>query len=199
MVDDVEEAGVVRMIGLEPLALTHPALGVVEFGGEAVEALGPLADLFPQVAHLATRAGPSELAVGEFVVPVDERFDLAVGLFASGGERHDVVASIGRTGGEYAGESVLLGNEVLDGPEHDGLAGVDGEALVALAVERLLDDLDGIVGESEPWPAESPISAVRVRDRWFEIGPLEKAASPRSRSGKGARQDVGCQPGCQSG
>jgi hypothetical protein len=30
-VDSVEEAGVVRMVGLELFALTHPVLGVVEF------------------------------------------------------------------------------------------------------------------------------------------------------------------------
>jgi hypothetical protein len=59
----------------------------------------------------------------------------------------DVVAAIGWAGGEHTRQAVRLGDEVLDGPEGQWFAGVDGEALLALAVERLLDDLDRFAGE----------------------------------------------------
>ena len=46
VVDGVEEASLTRMVGLELLSFAHSAAGVVELGGEAVEAFGPLANLF---------------------------------------------------------------------------------------------------------------------------------------------------------
>ena len=68
----------------------------------------------------------------------------------SGLERGDVVGPIGWALGQNGDEPLPFGEELFGVPEVDGVAGVDGEALFALALQRGADGV-GRRGEGFGW------------------------------------------------